>query len=93
MFKPVGNRVAVQPLKKEETTASGIVLPDTAMEKPHEGVVVAVGKHRNDKGETFELDVKVGDRVVFGKFAGTEIKYENEIYVIMREDDILAVIE
>ncbi len=93
MFKPVGDRVAVQPMKREETTASGIVLPDSAMEKPQEGTVVAVGKHRNTKGDLVDLSVKVGDHVVFGKFAGTEIKYDGEIYLIMREDDILAVIE
>ena len=93
MFKPVGDRVAVQPMKREETTASGIVLPDSAKEKPQEGTVVAVGKHRNNQGELTDLTVKVGDHVVFGKFAGTEIKYDGEVYLIMREDDILVVLE
>ncbi len=93
MFKPVGDRVAVQPIKREEATASGIVLPDSAKEKPQEGTVVAVGKRRNEDGDSVDLFVKVGDHVVFGKFVGTEIKYDGEIYLIMREDDILAVIE
>lgn len=92
MFKPVGHRVAIEPVKKEETTASGIVLPDSVKEKPQEGTVVAIGSLRNEKGEKIDFDVKVGDQVIFSKFAGTELKYGEKEYLIMREDDILAIL-
>lgn len=92
MFKPVGHRVIIEPVKKEETTASGIVLPDSVKEKPQEGIVVAIGSFRNEKGEPIEFDVKVGDRVIFSKFAGSELKYGDKEYLILREDDILAIL-
>lgn len=93
MIKPVGDRVVVEPIEKEETTASGIVLPDSAKETPQEGKVIAVGSHRNEKGERQALDVQEGDRVIFSKYAGTELKVEDKEYLVMRESDILAVIE
>jgi len=93
-LRPLGDRVWVEPIEREETTASGIVLPETAKEKPQEGKVLAVGPGvRNDKGERQPLDVKVGDRVLFAKYAGTEIKHNNTKYLIMRESDILAIVE
>ncbi len=93
MLKPVGDRIIIKPMEKEETTASGIVLPDSAKEKPQEGKVIAVGFRRNENGERLELDVKEGDKVIFSKYAGTELKYQGEEYLIMREADILAVLE
>lgn len=93
MIKPLGDRVVVEAIPREETTASGIVLPDTAKEKPQEGKVTAVGNGAWKDGERVPLDVKVGDRVLFSKYAGTEIKYDGKEYLIMRESDILAVIE
>lgn len=91
---PVGDRVWVEPIDREETTASGIVLPETAEEKPQEGKVLAVGPGvRNDQGDRRPLDVKMGDRVLFAKYAGTEIKYNDIKYLILRESDILAVVE
>jgi chaperonin GroES len=91
---PLGDRVWVEPIEREETTASGIILPETAKEKPQEGKVLAVGPGvRNDKGERQPLDVKVGDRVLFAKYAGTEIKHDGTKYLIMRESDILAIVE
>jgi len=93
MIRPVGDRVVIEPIEKEETTASGIVLPETAKEKPEEGKIVAVGFRRNEKGEKEELDVKEGDRVIFSKYAGTELKYQDKEYLVMRENDILAIIE
>lgn len=93
-LRPMGDRVWIEPIEQEETTASGIILPETAKEKPQEGKVLAVGPGvRNDKGERQPLDVKVGDRVLFAKYAGTEIKHEGTKYLIMRESDILARVE
>ncbi len=93
-LRPLGDRVWIEPIEREETTASGIVLPETAKEKPQEGKVLAVGPGvRNDKGERQPLDVKKGDRVLFAKYAGTEIKHDGTKYLIMRESDILAVVE
>jgi len=93
-LRPLGDRVWVEPIEQEETTASGIILPETAKEKPQEGKVLAVGLGvRNDKGERQPLDVGVGDRVLFAKYAGTEIKQEGTKYLIMRESDILAIVE
>jgi len=90
-LRPLGDRVWIEPIEQEETTASGIILPETAKEKPQEGEVLAVGPGvRNDKGERQPLDVGVGDRVLFAKYAGTEIKQEGTKYLIMRESDILA---
>lgn len=93
MLKPLGDRVVIELIETEEKTASGIVLPDTAKEKPQEGKVVAVGTGRVlDSGERVAPEVAVGDRIIFSKYAGTEVKYEGKEYLILRESDILAVI-
>ncbi|MBA2873184.1 chaperonin GroES [Anoxybacillus calidus] len=93
MLKPLGDRVVIELIQTEEKTASGIVLPDTAKEKPQEGKVVAVGTGRVlDSGERVAPEVAVGDRIIFSKYAGTEVKYEGKEYLILRESDILAVI-
>ena len=93
-IKPLGNRVVVEPIEQEDVTASGIVLPDTAKEKPQEGEVVAVGDGKyKDDGTRQSLDVKQGDRVLFGKYSGSEIKIDGEELLIMREDEILGIIE
>ena len=93
-LKPLGDRVVVEPIEQEEVTAGGIVLPETAKEKPMEGKILAVGPGaRNDKGERQPLDVKVGDRVLFAKYAGTEIKHNGTKHLIMRESDILAIVD
>lgn len=93
MLKPLADRVVVRPLEREEKTASGIVLPDTAKEKPQEGEIVAVGPGRYEDGQRVALDVKVGDRVIYSKYAGTEVKVNNEDVLVLRESDILAIIE
>ncbi len=94
MLKPIGDRVVVRAKTAEEMTKSGIILPDTAKERPQEGEVMAVGTGRvMDDGRVVPLDVKVGDKVLFSKYGGTEIKIGGEEYIILREDDILAVIE
>lgn len=94
MIKPLGDRVVIKPLASEEVTASGIVLPDTAKEKPQEGKVVAVGQGRLlENGERVAPEVRVGDRVIYSKYAGTEVKYDGEEYLVLNERDILAVIE
>jgi chaperonin GroES len=93
MIKPLGDRVVIKSVEREDKTASGIVLPDTAKEKPQEGEVVAVGPGRFEDGKRIELDVKVGDRVIYSKYAGTEVKFDNVEYLILRESDILAVVE
>ncbi|MFZ7804863.1 co-chaperone GroES [Bacillus thuringiensis] len=93
MLKPLGDRVVIELVQAEEKTASGIVLPDTAKEKPQEGKVVAVGTGRVlENGERVALEVAAGDRIIFSKYAGTEVKYEGTDYLILRESDILAVI-
>jgi chaperonin GroES len=93
MLKPLGNRVVIERIEEEEKTASGIIVPDSAKEKPQQGRVVAVGKGRvTDNGSVIALDVKVDDKVVFQKYAGTELKHEGKDYLILREDDILAII-
>jgi len=90
-LKPLADRVVVKPIVKEEVTKGGIVLPDTAKEKPQEGEVVAVGPGKlGDDGKRVEMEVKKGDRVIYAKYAGTEWKYEQEEYIILRESDILA---
>jgi len=91
-IKPLADRVVIKALPMEEKTKSGIIMPDTAKEKPQEGEVVAVGPGKVEKGERIPLDVKVGDRVIYSKYAGTEVKYDGEEYLILRESDILAVI-
>jgi len=89
---PLGDRVVVKPIEQEEKTKGGIVLPDTAKEKPQEGEVLAVGSGRLlENGQRVPLEVKVGDRVVFSKYGGTEIKLNGETYTILRESDILAI--
>lgn len=93
MLKPLGDRVVIEAVEKEETTASGIVLPDTAKEKPQEGKVVAVGSGRYENGERVALEVNEGDRVIFSKYAGTEVTVDNKELLIMRESDILAVVD
>ena len=93
MLKPLGDRVIIELVQSEEKTASGIVLPDTAKEKPQEGKIVAVGAGNVlDNGDRVAPEVAVGDRIIFSKYAGTEVKYEGAEYLILRESDILAVI-
>ena len=93
-IRPLQDRVIVKRIEDEETTAGGIIIPDTAKEKPQEGKVVAVGKGKTaDDGDLIKLDVKRGDRIPVGKYAGTEIKLNGVEHVIMREDDILGVVE
>jgi chaperonin GroES len=92
-LKPLGDRVVVKPKAKEETTRGGIVLPDTASEKPQQGEVVSVGPGRVlDNGKRVELDVKTGDTVLFAKYAGTEFKLDEDDFLILRESDVLAVL-
>src|SRR5690606_8637704 len=92
-LKPLGDRLVVKPASREETTASGIVLPDTAKEKPQRGTIVAAGEgRRDDDGDRIPLDVKVGDEVLFAKYAGTEFKLEDVDYLILSEKDVLAVV-
>lgn len=93
-IRPLQDRVIVKRVEEEETTKGGIIIPDTAKEKPIEGKVFAVGKGKvREDGKVQPLDVKKGDRILFGKYAGTEVKIEGEEHLIMREDDILGVIE
>jgi len=90
-IRPLYDRILVKRLEEEEQQIGGIIIPDTAKEKPQEGEVVAVGAGRIlENGERQAPDVKVGDKILFGKYAGTEVKYEDEEFLIMREDDILA---
>ncbi|MCM3088434.1 chaperonin GroES [Bhargavaea ginsengi] len=93
MLKPLGDRIIIELIEAEETTSSGIVLPDSAKEKPQEGKVIAVGTGRYlDNGTKVELEVKEGDRIIFSKYAGTEVKYGGEEYLILRENDVLAIL-
>ena len=93
-FRPLHDRVLVRRVEAEEKTAGGIIIPDTAKEKPQEGEVVAVGPGaRNDKGEVVALDVKAGDRILFGKWSGTEVKVDGQDLLIMKESDVLGVVE
>ena len=93
-FKPLHDRVLVRRLGEEEKTAGGIIIPDTAQEKPSEGKIVAVGSGvRADDGSIRKLDVKVGDRILFGKFGGTDVKVDGEDLIILRESDILGIVE
>ena len=94
MLKPLGDRVIIELVQSEEKTASGIVLPDTAKEKPQEGKVVAVGTGRVlDNGERVALEVAVGDSIIFSKYAGTEVKLDDEEYMVVRQSDILAIVQ
>ena len=93
MLRPLGDRIVIELVESEEKTASGIVLPDSAKEKPQEAKVVAVGTGRVlESGERVALEVSVGDRIIFSKYAGTEVKYQGTEYLIVRENDILAVV-
>jgi chaperonin GroES len=93
-IRPLHDRVLVEPLDAEEKTAGGIIIPDTAKEKPMEGKIVAVGKgSRNDEGKVAPLDVKKGDRILYGKWSGTEVKVDGSDYLIMKESDIMGIIE
>lgn len=92
MLRPLADRVLVEPQERKEQTESGIVLPDQAKEKPMQGKVIAVGQGRLENGSRIAPEVKEGDLVLYGKYAGTEIKRENKTYLIMRESDILAVL-
>lgn len=93
MIKPLGDRIVIELVESEEKTSSGIVLPDSAKEKPQEGKVVAVGSGRVlESGERVALEVAVGDRIIFSKYGGTEVKYQGTEYLILRESDILAVV-
>ncbi|WP_426956553.1 co-chaperone GroES [Muricoccus radiodurans] len=93
-FRPLHDRVLVRRVTAEEKSAGGIIIPDTAKEKPQEGEVIAVGTGtRNDKGEITALDVKAGDRILFGKWSGTEVKLDGEELLIMKESDIMGIVE
>lgn len=93
-FRPLGDRVLVKRVEEETKTKGGIIIPDTAKEKPQEGEVVSVGPGaRNDKGEVVALDVKAGDRILFGKWSGTEVKVDGQDLLIMKESDVLGVVE
>ncbi|HHD63206.1 MAG TPA: co-chaperone GroES [Desulfobulbaceae bacterium] len=93
-IRPLNDRILVKRLEEEEKTAGGIIIPDSAKEKPAEGEIIAVGPGKlNDAGERVAMDVKQGDRVLFSKYGGTDVKLDGEDYLIMREDDILGVIE
>ena len=92
-FRPLHDRVLVRRVEAEEKSAGGIIIPDTAKEKPQEGEVIAVGKgKKNEEGKVFPLDVQDGDRILFGKYAGTEIKIDGEELLIMREEEVLGVL-
>jgi len=93
-IRPLQDRVIVKRIEEEERTKGGIIIPDTAKEKPQEGKVIAVGKGKvTEEGKVIPLDVKAGDLILFGKYAGTEIKIEGEEHLIMREEDILGIVE
>jgi chaperonin GroES len=93
-FRPLGDRVLVRRVEEEEKTRGGIIIPDTAKEKPQEGEIIAVGPgHRNEDGKLTPLDVKPGEHVLFGKWSGTEVKIDGEDLIIMKESDILGVVE
>ena len=92
-LEPLEDRIAVKPGEEEETTVSGIVIPDTAKEKPQEGEVVAVGPGRFEDGKRVPMDVKVGDKVIYSKYGGTEVKIEGEEYLILSARDVLAIVK
>ena len=93
-LRPLGDRVLVEPIEREEMTASGIYVPETAKERPQEGLVVAVGPGRkDDDGDLIPMDVKKGDRVLYAKYGGTEVKLEEKKYLILKESDILAILD
>ena len=92
-IKPLGDRVVVRPLPAEEKTASGLFIPDTAKEKPQRGTIVAVGPGRVENGTKIDMTVREGDTVLYGKYAGTEIRFGEDDYLIMRESDILGILQ
>ena len=93
-FTPLHDRILLRRIDEGETVRGGIIIPDSAKEKPQEGEVISVGKGKsNDEGKVFPLDVKAGDRVLFGKYAGTEIKIDGEDFLIMREEEVLGILE
>ena len=92
-IRPLHDRVIVKRIKEEEKTKGGIIIPDTAKEKPQEGRVIVVGPGKHEDGKVIPLDVKAGDKILFGKYAGAEIKLNGEEHLIMREEDILGIIE
>jgi chaperonin GroES len=92
-IRPLEDRIVVQAVEAETTTASGLVIPDTAKEKPQEGIVLAIGPGRFEDGQRVPLDVKEGDRVLYSKYGGTEVKYNGEEYLVLSARDVLAVIE
>ncbi len=93
-FKPLGGRVLIEPIEQEEMTAGGIILPETAKEKPQEGKILAVGPgDRDDQGKRIAMDVKVGDKILFAKYSGTEVKMNGKKLLILRESDILGLVE
>lgn len=91
-FTPLHDRILVRRVEEAETARGGIIIPDTAKEKPQEGVVVSVGRGKREKGELLALDVKEGDRILFGKYSGTEVRIDDEEYIIMREEEVLGVL-
>ncbi|MDB5455899.1 MAG: chaperonin Cpn10 [Caulobacter sp.] len=93
-FRPLGDRVLVKRVEEEQKTKGGIIIPDTVKEKPQEGTVIAVGPGaRNDKGDVVPLDVKAGDTILFGKWSGSEVKVDGEDLLIMKESDVLGIVE
>lgn len=92
-LKPLDDRVVVKPIEAEERTKSGIVLPDTAKEKPQQGEVIAVGPGKYENGKRVPMDVKIGDKIIYSKYGGTEVKMEGEEYLILSQRDILAIVE
>ena len=93
-FKPLGGRVLIEPLEQEEMTAGGIILPETAKEKPQEGKVLAIGPgERDEQGKRIAMEVKVGDKILFAKYSGTEVKMSGKKLLILRESDLLGIIE
>jgi chaperonin GroES len=94
MFTPLHDRILVRRVEEGETIRGGIIIPDSAKEKPQEGEVIAVGKGKsNDEGKVFPLDVKAGDKILFGKYSGTEIKIDGEEFLIMREEEVLGIVK
>ncbi|WNF36906.1 co-chaperone GroES [Bacillaceae bacterium IKA-2] len=94
MLKPLGDRIVIEQIETEEKTISGIVIPDSAKEKPQEGRVIAIGSGRIlESGERVALEVKADDKVIFAKYAGTEVKYDGKEYLILRENDVLAILK
>jgi len=93
-FTPLHDRILVRRIEESDTVRGGIIIPDTAKEKPQEGEVISVGKGKsNDEGKVFPLDVKKGDRILFGKYSGTEIRIDGEEYLIMREEEVLGILK